>query len=128
VRWKALPGKSANTHPKPNVKIEFVATNRLEILKQMVAQEPANTFARYGLAMEFAKAGDLPLAVTEFQYLISHDANYSAAYYHCGQTLEKLGEVDEARTVYEKGIEATRRNGDAHTRAEIEAALSLLPI
>ncbi len=94
----------------------------------MVAQDPANSFARYGLAMECANSGQLELAVIEFRKLISHDSNYSAAYYHCGQALEKLGQAGEARAVYEKGIEATRRNGDAHTRAEIEAALSLLPI
>jgi Tfp pilus assembly protein PilF len=105
-----------------------VATNRLEILKQMVAQDPGNSFARYGLAMEYANSGELTTAVTEFQKLISTDPNYSAAYYHGGQALEKLGRVDEARAMYQQGIEATRRTGDAHTRGEIEAALSLLPI
>jgi tetratricopeptide (TPR) repeat protein len=105
-----------------------VATNRLELLKQMVAQDPTNSFARYGLAMEYANSGELASAVTEFQALISSDPNYSAAYYHGGQALEKLGQIDDARAVYEKGIEATRRAGDEHTRAEIEAALSLLPI
>jgi tetratricopeptide (TPR) repeat protein len=105
-----------------------VATNRLEILKQMVAQDPGNSFARYGVAMEYANSGELAAAVTEFQKLISTDPNYSAAYYHGGQALEKLGRVDEARALYEQGIEATRRTGDAHTRGEIEAALSLLPI
>ncbi len=105
-----------------------MATNRLEILKQMVAQDPANSFARYGLAMEYANTGDLAQAVIEFENVVAGNANYSAAYYHGGQALEKLGRVDEARAFYEKGIEATRRSGDAHTRAEIEAALSLLPI
>jgi tetratricopeptide (TPR) repeat protein len=105
-----------------------VATNRLEILKQMVAQDPGNSFARYGVAMEYANSGELAAAVTEFQKLISTDPNYSAAYYHGGQALEKLGRVDEARALYEQGIEATRRTGDTHTRGEIEAALSLLPI
>ena len=31
-------------------------------------------------------------------------------------------------SLYEKGIEATTRIGDSHTRAEIEAALGLLPV
>ena len=33
-----------------------MATNRFEILQQMVQQDAANTFARYGLAMEYARA------------------------------------------------------------------------
>ena len=89
-----------------------MATNRLEILQQMVGQNPANAFARYGLAMEYANAGALEKAVAEFENLIQHDADYSAAYFHGGQALEKLGRLEDARRMYEKGIEVTIRKGD----------------
>jgi Tfp pilus assembly protein PilF len=105
-----------------------MATNRLDILKQMVEQDPNNTFARYGLAMEYAKSQEFAAAVAEFRGLLEQDGNYAAAYYHGGQALEKLGEIEQARDLYEKGIEVTTRKGDAHTRAELEAALNLLPI
>jgi tetratricopeptide (TPR) repeat protein len=105
-----------------------MATNRFDILKQMLEQDPGNTFARYGLAMEYEKGGDFAQAIAEFRSVLSVDANYAAAYYHGGQALEKLGRVDEARALYEEGIEATTRKGDLHTRAELEAALSSLPI
>ncbi len=105
-----------------------MATNRLDILEEMLAQDPYNSFARYGLAMELAKGGQLDRAVSEFETLLAHDQGYVAAYYHGGQTLEKLGRVDDARRLYEEGIEASARKGDLHTRSEIEAALSLLPI
>jgi len=105
-----------------------MATNRLEILEQMVSQDPNNTFARYGLAMEYANTGDWARAVIEFRTLLQHDESYAAAYYHAGQALEKLGEIEQARTMYEEGIEASTRKGDLHTRSEIEAALSLLPV
>lgn len=105
-----------------------MATNRLDILKQMVNQDPNNTFARYGLAMEYANSGQPEQAIGEFRALIQADDGYSAAYYHGGQALEKLGRLEEARELYEKGIEASTRKGDMHTRSEIEAALSLLPI
>lgn len=105
-----------------------MATNRVDILKQMLAQDPANTFARYGLAMEYSKSGELQAAVDEFRSLIDSDSGYVAAYYHCGQALEKLGDVEGARSVYEKGVSACQAKGDTHTRSEIEAAMSLLPI
>ena len=105
-----------------------MATNRLEILKQMVEQDPKNTFAQYGLAMEYAKAEEYGQAVAEFEKLVSVDEMYAAAYFHGGQAFEKLGDLEQARRMYEKGIEVTTRKGDSHTRAEIEAALSLLPI
>jgi tetratricopeptide (TPR) repeat protein len=103
-----------------------MATNRLDLLKQMVAQDPKNSFARYGLAMEYGNNGQLEDAVAEFETLLANDQTYAAAYYHGGQVLEKLGRLEEARGFYERGIDACK--GDAHTRSEIEAALSLLPI
>jgi Tfp pilus assembly protein PilF len=105
-----------------------MATNRLEMLKQMVAQDQKNSFARYGLAMEYANSGQLQDAVSEFRTLLTGDPAYVAAYYHGGQALEKLGEIDQARMMYEQGIEASTRKGDSHTRSEIEAALSMLPV
>ena len=104
-----------------------MATNRLEMLTQMVQQDPSNTFARYGLAMEYGNGGDLGQAVDEFRTLLRQDESYGAAYFHGGQALEKMGKITEAREMYEKGIVVTTRKGDLHTRAEIEAALNLLP-
>ena len=94
----------------------------------MVAQNPADAFARYGLAMELVKSGELQSAVAEFRALLEHNPNYAAAYFHGGQVLEKLGEVQQARALYEKGIEVTARTGDGHTRSELQAALDLLPM
>ena len=100
--------------------------NRLEVLKTMVAQNPNDSFSRYGLAMEYANSGDLEQASREYQALLAVNPNYSAAYYHGGQTLEKLGRREQARELYQQGIEATTRIGDLHTRSEIQAALDLL--
>jgi tetratricopeptide (TPR) repeat protein len=99
---------------------------RLEILKGMVEQNPADSFARYGLAMEYRNSGDLAAAVAEFRTLLAAHPDYSAAYFHGGQTLERLGQTAEARELYLRGIEATTRKGDFHTRDEIQAALDLM--
>ena len=105
-----------------------MSTNRMEVLKAMVAQNPADAFARYGLAMELVKSGELESAVAEFRALLEHNPNYAAAYFHGGQVLEKLGDVEQARAFYEKGIEVTARTGDQHARSELQAALDMLPI
>ena len=102
--------------------------DRVEMLKSLLADDPNNTFARYGLAMEYMKSGQLDTAVSEFRALIAADRNYCAAYYHGAQALERMGDVEAARQMYEQGIEATMRTGDAHTRSEMQAALDLLPI
>lgn len=93
----------------------------------MAAQDPTNILARYGLAMEYVKAGQFEKAVEAFQAVIGINPNYSAAYFHGGQTYEKLGMLDEAKAIYAQGIEVTTRTGDGHTRAELQGALDLLP-
>jgi tetratricopeptide (TPR) repeat protein len=102
--------------------------SRLETLRAMLSQDSGNTLARYGLAMELANQGQLDEAVTEYGALLERDPNYAAAYYHGGQALERLGRIDDAREWYERGIQVTGRNGDAHTQSELQAALDLLPI
>lgn len=102
--------------------------NRMEVLKSMLAQNPRDSFARYGLAMEHANQGDLETAVTEYRALLEYNPDYAAAYFHCGQALEKLGRVEAAREMYQKGIETTSRTGDQHTKSELQAALEMLPI
>lgn len=103
-----------------------MASTRLELLKDMVAQRPNDSFLRYGLAMEYRNSGDLEAAMHEFQSLMAADPDYAAAYFHAGQTLERLGKLDEAREIYRKGIEVTSRKGDQHARSELEGALDLL--
>jgi len=100
----------------------------MEVLRAMVAQNPADAFARYGLAMELIKNGDLASGIAEFRALLEHNPNYAAAYFHGGQALEKLGDIEEARAFYEKGVEVTGRTGDEHARSELQAALDMLPI
>lgn len=92
----------------------------------MVAHNPQDSFSRYGLAMEYANSGALGKAVEEYEALLAFNPDYAAAYYHGGQALEKLGRLEDARRMYGRGLEATRRTGDAHTHGELQAALDLL--
>jgi tetratricopeptide (TPR) repeat protein len=103
-----------------------MASTRLDILKSILEQNPGDRFARYGLAMEYRNAGDLEAAMSQFRALMSAHADYGPAYFHGGQTLERLGRIEEAREVYLLGIEATTRIGDQHARDEMQGALDLL--
>lgn len=105
-----------------------MSSNRIDALKAMVERNPSDTFARYGLAMEYANTGDLEKAVAEYRALLRENESYAAAYYHGGQALERLGRIEEAREMYEKGIEVTTRSGDAKTRNEMQTALDMLPL
>ena len=103
-----------------------MATSRLEVLKSMVAQNPRDSFSRYGLAMEYRNEGNLEAAISEFRALMAADPDYVSAYFHGGQTLERLGRIEEARESYLAGVDAATRKGDHHARSEMQAALDLL--
>lgn len=97
--------------------------NRLETLRQFLETRPNDCFVRYGIAQELAKAERYDEAIVEFKRILEIDADYQAAYYHAGKTYEKMGLAEEARAIYQSGIEASRRTGDLHARGELEAAL-----
>jgi tetratricopeptide (TPR) repeat protein len=103
-----------------------MSTTRLDTLKSLSAQNPQDNFLRYGLAMEYRNSGDLDAAMREFQTLMDGSPDYCATYFHAGQTLERMGRREEAREVYQKGIEATTQKGDLHSRGELQGALDLL--
>lgn len=100
--------------------------DRLETLKSILAQNPGDALARYGLAMEYVKAGSYEQAVAEFRELVARKPDHAYAYFHAGQTLEKMGCQEEARAMYRQGVEAAARKGDSHARDELEAALEQL--
>ena len=100
-----------------------MATDRLGILKQMLAQDANNSFARYGLGMEYAKSGEFSQAIAEFRTLLERDSNYAAAYFHGGQALEKLGRIEEARACM-KRASRPRSVSATRTRARRLKALS----
>ena len=101
-------------------------TNRLEALKQILDQKPSDTFARYGLAMEYARLGRFEDALAEYGELLAINPDYAPAYFHGGQVLERLGRTDEAKDFYRRGIEVTTKLGDQHARSEMQTALDLL--
>jgi len=92
----------------------------------MVDANPSDAFSRYGLAMEYVRSGQLEDAIVEFRALLGHNPGYAAGYFHGGQTMEKLGRIEEAREFYRKGIEVTTASGDQHTLNELIAALGML--
>jgi len=95
---------------------------RRELLEEMLLQDPQNSFARYGLAMEFVNSEPIA-AWTHFEHLLSHNPEYSPTYYQAGVFLMKQGRFDEARKVLSTGLEVTGRQGNKHAQSELQAAL-----
>jgi Tfp pilus assembly protein PilF len=97
--------------------------DKIAALSEILTADPANAFARYGLAMEHITQGNTDLALTEFTTLIQHNPDYVPAYQMSAQTLSKLGHFDEAITRLKEGLAVARRTGNSHAANEMQTLL-----
>ena len=95
--------------------------DKLAALNEILQLDPANAFARYGLAMEHLSQGNITVALTEFTTLIEHNPDYVPAFQMSAQTLAKLGRTQEALDRIEAGLAAASCTGNDHARSEMEA-------
>ena len=102
--------------------------DRIAALKELLAENPTDAFARYGLAMEYSKAGDLTGALAEFNTIMQHNPDYVPAYQMAGQMLMDAGRIEEARKLFESGIASARRSGNQHAASEMQGMLDVLPL
>lgn len=100
--------------------------DKIAMLGEILAQNPQDAFARYGLAMEHASQGNIEAALTEFARLLASHPDYTAGYFMAAQTLAKAGRVDEARTRLNEGIASAGRTGNQHALSEMQAMLDEL--
>jgi tetratricopeptide (TPR) repeat protein len=99
---------------------------RLMFLEQHVTQPGADSFAFYGLGMEYRKEGRIDDAIATFTKLKDKDPDYLPLYLMAGQTLIDAGRSPEAKTWLESGIAKARQKGDSHALGELESALASL--
>jgi predicted Zn-dependent protease len=98
--------------------------DRTAMLTEILAQNPNDAFARYGLAMEYSNRGKIEQAMEEFGKLLSSHPDYTAGYFMAAQTLAKANRVDEARKMLGDGIVSAKRTGNGHAQSEMEGMLA----
>ncbi len=101
-------------------------TDKLAGLREILALDPKNSFARYGIAMELAGRGEIEAALREFDTLLANDPEYTAGYYMSAQTLSKSGRTAEAIERLKTGIGCAARNGNSHALSEMQGMLDEL--
>ena len=100
-----------------------MSVDRLSAMRAMVAKQPNNPLARFGLANELLKAqlfDEAEIALAD--YLASHD-DEGNGWLRYADVLHTLGRVTEARAAAQKGIDASTRHGHGGMAAELEARL-----
>jgi tetratricopeptide (TPR) repeat protein len=100
--------------------------SRLQMLAEFLQQNPGDAFARYGLAMEYSKAGQAVQALAEFNKLLELHPDYTNGYFMAAQVLERSGRTAEAKKMLENGVEAAKRTGNKHALSEMAGMLDEL--
>lgn len=99
-------------------------TDRISQLRNLLESEPDDTFCLYGIAMEYAKAGQPDRAIAHFDRTIEVDPAYCYAYFHKARCLMEANRMEEARETLVEGLEQARSSGDIHAEGEIESLLA----
>lgn len=95
-------------------------------LREILAVDAKNSFARYGLAMELANQGETAAALEEFDALLAGDPGYTAGYFMVAQTLAGAGRTAEAIERLKAGIRTATGSGNHHAVSEMQAMLDEL--
>ena len=101
--------------------------NRREKLQKLIEMDGADPFLHFGLAMEWAKEGQVEESVQSFDRCTALDGHYTAAFYHKGKTLLDAGRLGEARAALKQGIVAAQAIANGHALSEMTELLESIP-
>jgi tetratricopeptide (TPR) repeat protein len=99
---------------------------RLEKLLALYEDDKNDAFVRYGIALEYNAMQEYDAAITWFEGLRKDSPDYVPTYYMLAGVYRAVGKFDEAKAVYNEGLQAARKAGDNHAFAELSAALEEL--
>lgn len=99
---------------------------RLETFRAMVARNPDNVLARFGLANEAMKAGLHDEALEHLRVYLARYDDEGNGWGRLAEALTALGRADEARDALRQGIAASQRFGHVGMANELEGRLEEL--
>lgn len=101
-----------------------MAASRIDIFKQILEGDPANSAVLFGLAKEYEKVNATAEMIEALgRYLAAAD-DEGNAYGMLARAYEKAGERDKARETYERGIEAANNHGHPSMAEEYRSVLT----
>ncbi len=100
---------------------------RIEPLKKVLAIDPNDDVAWFGLGKAYMDDGNFEEAAKALAQCVTVKPTYSAAYLALAQSLQTLNQLDECRRVIATGIEVSTKNGDVMVTRNLESLKSTLP-
>jgi Tfp pilus assembly protein PilF len=94
---------------------------RIEPLKKVLAIDPNDEVAWFGLGKAYMEDGNFEEAAKALRQCVIVKPAYSAAYYALAQSLKTLNRLEECLAVCTTGIAVSTKNGDAMVTKNLEA-------
>jgi predicted Zn-dependent protease len=99
-------------------------SSRRQKLEESLAEDPQDTFLRYGLAVQCLREGDREEGRSRLLSLIAdHPDDQIPAYQQLGQSYAESGEAEDAIKILQLGIGKATARGDFHAASEMEQLL-----
>jgi len=89
----------------------MTGSDRLAALERMLGSRPDDTRLRFGLALEYLRAGRRDDGIRELRRYLSEADDEGNGWGRLGSALRDMGLDDEAREAYERGVEVAMRHG-----------------
>lgn len=104
----------------------MASEQRVQKLKELLENDPNDSFSRYALALEYMGMSDMQTAIEELERLIESDPKYLAAYHQLGQIYGTLNRTKEAKKTYRAGIDLAQELGEMKEGKEMSEELEEL--
>lgn len=118
---------SEGYQPEPRAEGDLMSekSSKRARLEASLAEDPADTFLRYGLALQCLNEGDVAEGREQLLSLIAdHPNDQVPAHQQLGQSFMATDEAELARHWFGRGIAKARAVGDSHAAGEMEGFLS----
>jgi folate-binding protein YgfZ len=108
-------------------RIRAEARERIVMFEEVLAIDPDDSLATYGMGMACLQLDEPARALPFFEKATRLEKDYSAAFLNLGKCHEMLDQPRDARAAYDAGIAAASRKGDLMPLKEMERRRAALP-
>ena len=101
-------------------------TDAIARFEALLASGKDGALLRFGLGLQYLKAGEASRAVEHLRAAVRIDPGYSAAWKFLGKALTECANTVEAIEAYRQGIAAAEKKGDKQAAKEMTVFLRRL--